>query len=137
MKQIIESFVTVFLVILSVLIFVQFIGASMQIRGARQFHTACIGEIESSDFDTRVIEDCKEQARENGYTLEVVNQREEQLICAECNTVAEEGDAICAGCGGNALVYLTGRLCEVKMNYEIEMALIHLKKGGVLYGYAR
>lgn len=137
MKQMIESFVTVFLVILSVLIFTQFIGASMQIRSARQFHTACIGEIESSDFDTQAIENCKEQARENGYTLEVVSRREEQLVCASCNTVAEEGTTLCSNCGEDALVYLNGRLCEVKMEYAIDMALIQIEKGGVLYGFAR
>lgn len=137
MKQMIEGFVTVFLVILSVLIFTQFIGASMQIRAARQFHAACIGEIESSDFDTQVIETCKEQAAGKGYTLEVVNQREEQLVCVDCNTVAENGNALCSSCGGDDLVYLNGRLCEVKMNYKIDMALIHLEKGGELYGFAR
>lgn len=107
MKQMIESFVTVFLVLLSVFIMVQLIGASMQIRSAREFHSICIGEIENSNLDANVIEQCKEAANQNGFELIVEK---------------EEG---------------VESLCRVKLKYQVELSLADIRQEGVLYGFAR
>lgn len=138
MKQMIESFVTVFLVLIAVLVLTQFIGASMQIRGARQFHTSCIGEIESSDFDTRVIEDCRQKASEQGYELTVGQQVEQTLLCRECNGVIQKDTMTCAACGKNGTgVYATDRQCDVTLKYQVRMMFANVQEEGVLHGYAR
>lgn len=138
MKQMIESFVTVFLVLIAVLVLTQFIGASMQIRGARQFHTSCIGEIESSDFDTRVIEDCRQKASEQGYELTVGQQVEQTLLCRECNGVMQKDTMTCTACGENGTgVYATDRQCDVTLKYQVRMMFANVQEEGVLHGYAR
>ncbi len=138
MKQLIEGFVTVFLVVLSALVLVQFIGATMQIRTARQFHTTCIGEIEDSDFDKSVIALCKEKASENGYGLEVNYLKSEELVCRNCNCVVPEATATCITCNRtDTIAYDKEQTCEVNLTYTIQMALVKLKKKGVLKGFAR
>lgn len=107
MKQMIESFVTVFLVLLSVFIFAQLIGASLQIRSAREFHSMCIGEIENSDLDANVILQCEEAARNNGFELIVDKQEGSESIC------------------------------RVKLKYQVLLALADIRQEGVLYGFAR
>lgn len=107
MKQMVESFVTVFLVLLSVFIFVQLIGASMQIRSAREFHSVCIGEIENSELDANVILQCEEAARKNGFELIVDKQEGQESIC------------------------------RVKLKYQVALALADIRQEGVLYGFAR
>lgn len=138
MKQLIEGFVTVFLVVLSALVLVQFIGATMQIRNARQFHTTCIGEIESSDFDKSVIALCKEKANQQGYELEVNYRKAEELVCRSCNFVVAEETAVCEKCNRtDTVAYDREQTCEVSLSYTIQMALVKLEKKGVLKGYAR
>lgn len=138
MKQMIESFVTVFLVLIAVLVLTQFIGASMQIRGARQFHTSCIGEIESSDFDTHVIEDCRQKASEQGYELTVGQQVEQTLLCRECNGKMQKDTMTCTVCKKNGTgVYATDRQCDVTLKYQVRMMFANVQEEGVLHGYAR
>lgn len=138
MKQLIEGFVTVFLVVLSALVLVQFLGATMQIRTARQFHTTCIGEIEASDFDKSVIALCKEKANQKGYVLDVNYLKSEELICRNCNYVVPEETAVCTKCKqSDKIVYDREQTCEVNLSYTIQMALVQLEKKGVLKGFAR
>lgn len=138
MKQLIEGFVTVFLVILSALVLVQFIGATMQIRNARQFHAVCIGEIESSDFDSGVISLCEAKAKEKGYKLTVHYMKNEELVCRNCNSLVEESVAFCEQCNlATYVAYDKERLCEIWLEYRIDMAFVKLEKEGVLKGFAR
>lgn len=138
MKQLIEGFVTVFLVVLSALILVQFIGAAMQIRTARQFHTICIGEIEASDFDKSVIALCKEKANQHGYELKVDYMKAEEMVCRSCNFAVAEETAVCAKCNrADTIAYDREQTCEVSLYYTIQMALVKLEKKGVLKGFAR
>lgn len=138
MKQLIEGFVTVFLVSLSALVLVQFIGATMQIRTARQFHTTCIGEIEASDFDKSVIALCKEKAKERGYELTVNYTKNEELVCRKCNSVVAEEVAMCQYCNRtDTVAYDREQVCEVNLLYSIDMALVRIEKEGELKGFAR
>lgn len=138
MKQLIEGFVTVFMVILAALVLVQFVGASMQIRNARQFHTTCIGEIEASDFDNSVIRLCKKKAEERGYILNVDYIKKEELVCRNCNSVVAEGTAFCENCErADTVAYDREQMCEVNLAYTVEMAFVKLKKEGELKGFAR
>lgn len=139
MKQVIETFVAVFIVTLAIFVFAQFIGASTQIDAARKFHSSCIGQIESSDFDTEVIEACSASAEENGYVLSVENEREEKWICTGCNTIQTGGEVMtCVNCGlTENVTYAKDRFCKVSMKYTVYLGLLGIEKEGNLSGYAR
>lgn len=137
MKQLIESFVTVFLILVSVLMLTQFIAASMQIRFARQFHSSCIGEIESSDFDENVIRQCQESATANGFELVVDDVRTNRTVCADCNGDVDPDTMECKVCGQTGGVNASDRICHVNLKYQINMMFADVREKGVLYGFAR
>jgi hypothetical protein len=41
----------------------------MQYGSAREFYTLVVRRIENSDFDEKVMEDCRERAEDKGYHL--------------------------------------------------------------------
>lgn len=141
MKQMIETFVTLFIVMLSVMIMTQFIGASSQISAAKKFHSNCIGQIEASDFDVEVIQNCINIAAENGYQLEVEENANTNWICSVCNhrlSGNNENSLLCENCGkSDAVEYVTDRMCTVLMKYPVQLGFIQLNKEGTLSGYAR
>lgn len=73
MRTLIETFVTVFLASITVLICAEFIGIQLQTNNAKDLHTTYVSMIESSDFDTATIDQCKTDAQDKGYELEVDN----------------------------------------------------------------
>ncbi len=139
MKQMIETFVTLFIVMLSVMVMTQFIGASSQISAAKKFHSNCIGQIEASDFDVEVIQNCKNIAEQNGYQLEVEENTNKNWVCSVCNQMLNDGNSLlCENCGkSDAVEYVTDRMCTVLMKYPVQLGFIHLNKEGTLSGYAR
>lgn len=137
MKQMIESFVTVFLILVSVLMLTQFIAASMQIRFARQFHSTCIGEIESSDFDEAVIKQCQTSAEENGFELVVDDIRTNRPVCANCNGDLDPDTMVCKVCGQTGGINANDRICHVNLKYQVNMMFADVHEKGVLYGFAR
>ena len=56
MRTLIETFVTVFLASITVLICAEFIGIQLQTNNAKDLHTTYVSMIESSDFDTATID---------------------------------------------------------------------------------
>lgn len=138
MKQLIETFVTVFLVTIFVLLLSQFIGAELQINNAKDFHAECISQIEASDFDATVIQKCKDIATEHDMSLKVQNRTTEQMICNSCNTVFELGDTKCPNCGNTHSVEFTeDRICKVQLQYDVNLKLLNVQKRGSINGYAR
>lgn len=137
MKQLIEMFVTIFLVIMAVLLFSQFIGAELQINGAKNFHSEAVSQIESSNFKEDVIRRCKEQAQSNGYDLEVQNSISNKWICNACNTVFLEKNK-CPTCKKLDFVsYAKDRTCKVVLKYKVNLKLINVNQEGVISGFAR
>lgn len=72
MKLSIESFVSLIIIVLIIVISICTLTSSADVRNAQNFHSAMVSEIEASDCAQSVIDKCKEKAIANGYTeLEV------------------------------------------------------------------
>lgn len=71
MELIVKIFMSVFFLIMTSLVGVGLISSSISTHEAICFKSDVIGEIENSNYNTTVIEECKAQAADQGYTLEV------------------------------------------------------------------
>jgi len=143
MKLLIETYVTTFIVVLSVMICSSFIKAELQINSAKDFHASCIALIEASDFDEDVIISCQENASKRGYTLKVKNTVPEleanKVICGRCKTIYNAPTdiaATCPNCSSSSITrYIANRLYLVELDYKID--LLGDSQIGVVNGYAR
>lgn len=123
---------------LAVLLFSQFIGAELQINGAKDFHSEIISQIEASNFKPSVITACKNQAKDYGYQLEIQDVKRDKLVCGGCNTVFMNSAGKCPNCESIQNVdYAKERICKVKLSYPVILKLIHVHQTGVISGYAR
>ena len=73
MKNIIDAYGTLFVLMLNVFACIAVTNASTISVEAKEFKAAVISEIENSNFNPYVINSCKNQAQEAGYTLEITN----------------------------------------------------------------
>lgn len=138
MRTLIETFVTVFLASITILICAEFIGIQLQTNNAKDLHTTYVSMIESSDFDTNVINHCKTDAQNKGYELVVDNNSTAKKKCANCNTTMAAATVKCPSCGADKIFeYYDDRICTVKLNYKISVPVIGLEREGVVNGYAR
>lgn len=71
MKQIIEAFTTLFVLMLAMVSAVCIITVSGNVAAAKEYKADVIAEIEDSNFNPIVINGCISQAQAAGYTLEV------------------------------------------------------------------
>lgn len=69
MSQILKTYLSLFLLVISSLIFVCIISADVNVTSAREFHSTIVKEIEESNMSQSVIESCKENAQKLGYIL--------------------------------------------------------------------
>lgn len=104
MKQIIEHFITFFLLLIFVWIGVVYIIQNVSYSSARQFHGSVVKQLENSYFDSVVMDDCKEKAKRAGYNLEIQlygsgNHKDAKVTLGFCYVIP---------------------LAGIKKNYEIE-----------------
>lgn len=71
MKKILTTFFIVFLLMIFVIVGIGIISVNLDIEKARDYKADVIAEIENSNFNTKVIASCIDQATEAGYELEV------------------------------------------------------------------
>ncbi len=67
MKQIIDAFLTIFLVLILVFVGVGVVQSASEGTKATSFMTDCVDMIESSDYSASVISSLKTQAEAQGY----------------------------------------------------------------------
>lgn len=73
MSTIIKVFSNILVILLGFFMFLAaIITVSIRIN-ADEFKSDVIAEIEDSNFNAAVIDNCKQQASDNGYTLDVTN----------------------------------------------------------------
>lgn len=138
MKLLIETFVSVFLLSVAVLVCGQMIGSQLQINEAKDFHAACVGLIETSNFEPFVMESCKQKATERGYELLVETTDRERFLCQDCNTILSTEVTTCTICGGKDIYhYKRQRMGMVELGYTVKIPLLGTQKQGVVNGYAR
>lgn len=138
MRTLIETFVIIFLAGISILICAEFIGIQLQTNNAKDLHTTYVSMIESSNFDEETINQCKADAREKGYELDVDNNSTPKKKCVNCNATMPAETVKCPSCGSEKVFdYYDDRICTVKLNYTISVPVIGLEREGVVNGYAR
>ncbi len=71
MSSVIKSYVSIILIVVATLVLVGIISVTVDVQNARDYHAAVVNEIENSNHAGTVIEACKTEATENGYTLSV------------------------------------------------------------------
>ena len=73
MGTVIKAYTAIFLVLMCVFLSIGILAATVDVQNARDYHAACVNEIENSNHAASVIETCISEAADNGYTLEVVS----------------------------------------------------------------
>lgn len=136
MRSVIETFVTVLIAGITIIMCAQFISIQIQTNNAKDLHTTYISVIEASDFDNEVIGQCKQDAVNKGYELVVNNTSEIKNYCASCGKEVPESETLCTDCGGS-IKYTPERECEVSLKYKLNIPILQLTKEGVVNGYAR
>lgn len=139
MKAIIEMFVTVVFLSLMVVIASQVIGSQLVINSAHTFHTNAVQKIEESDFDSGVIATCIQEAADKGYVLTVTYDRTNVIECTNCNSQWNIGEGVtCSNCGSsNVVTNYENTSGEVKLTYDVEIALLGISESGTLQSNAR
>ncbi|MFI3208297.1 MAG: hypothetical protein R3Y40_04110 [Eubacteriales bacterium] len=133
MKLIIETFVTIIFLTMAVFLATQIIGSQITINGANDFHVNVVQEIEESNFSESVIEACKAEAEELGYTLSVAIDSTSMYQCASCNNIWEEDQEVCPLCGSEyTYINYTSHKGEVVLDYTVELAVLGVCQEGRL-----
>lgn len=73
MKGAIEFFIGMLVLVLLALLSTSYLSASIQGANARDYHAALINEIETSNYNGRVIQGLYQDAAEKGYELNRVD----------------------------------------------------------------
>lgn len=122
MKITIDSFLSIIIVAIAVLICGQLINEHAQINEARNYHSEIIDRIETSYFNPSVITDIEREINElnkegKGYTLSLV----------DVTSDASEEDTI----------YTDNKIMRVILNYNVSIPLFGVIDEGVISGYAK
>lgn len=113
MSTIIKSYTVILLLIMSVLICTGIISVTVDVQNARDYHAACINEIENSNHASSVIEACKIEAAKNGYEL---------IVTSYVNDI----DGI-----------NTSTISKVVLKYDYTIGLLSVNSEKEVIGYAR
>ncbi|MEE1038655.1 MAG: hypothetical protein U0K95_05750 [Eubacterium sp.] len=109
MKSIIPTVIAIVGITVLALISSCIITFQMQVTGAKNFHSNCISRIQASYGNDRVIEECKQDAEENGYTLTIKDLS----------------------------IYEERKNMLVRLDYTATMLLFNIEKEGSYEGYAK
>ena len=84
MRGIISQCVLFFFLILLMWTGISYVAQNMQYGGARDFYRAVLRQMEESDFNEKVLVDCRERAKKKGYRLYInqygENRRDARVI---------------------------------------------------------
>ena len=79
MKQIIGAFGTLFMLAVLIVSLVSVITVTGNVAAAKEYKADVVAQIENSNFNQSVIDNCISQAQAEGYGLEVINCRYDDL----------------------------------------------------------
>lgn len=85
MSQIMKAFLGVFLVLLMALTAMGILSAYMEVLNAQDMQARFVDEIENSDFNAAVIQECFAQSQAAGYTLSVTLFLEDAAVATAHN----------------------------------------------------
>lgn len=140
MKIVIETFVTIFFITLTVFIATQVISSQIQVNNAKEFHYNAMKGIEDSGLDDTAISSFKAQALNLGYTLNVDISGVEVIRCNDCNSTfsVSSNSTICGNCGSSDVYLESGnKRGLVSLLYDVEVPLLNILESGRVEGYVR
>ena len=110
MKHVIETFCTLFLLMLNLFLCAGAMTVGSQVAVAKEYKADMIAEIENSNFNEKVMEACVREADRKGYVLHI-----------------------------NKAVDLEGRVhaAEVWLDYTYQFPLLGISETKTTYGIAR
>lgn len=109
MKDVFSFITTTLFLTLIVIVCAGFISMELQVGVARSFHGSCVDRIQSSLYADEVIQECKDEADELGFCLEVED----------------------------VTIYGDRKDVKVTLKYDIPGWILVEKKSGTITGYAR
>ena len=71
MKGMFSQCVLFFFLILLMWTGISYVAQNMQYGGARDFYRAVLRQMEESDFDEKILDDCRKKAEQRGYQLQI------------------------------------------------------------------
>lgn len=140
MKVVIETFITIFFITLTVFIATQVIASGLQVSQAKEFHINAARAIEDSGMSEEVCREYQSKAENLGYQFSLVNIGEDLIRCRSCNSGFDMALDIseCENCGSENLYIDSGnRRGLVSLDYEVTVSLLGISKEGRLETYVR
>ncbi|SHJ01751.1 hypothetical protein [Parasporobacterium paucivorans] len=110
MRVLVESFLIYMLLVFIFFVSLEYVIMNKQIITAREFHSACVDNIENAAFDTNTIKAWEENAQKNGFNL-LVKSVDGANILSPCY--------------------------YVEVTYNTGIRLLGVSGEGVIQGYAR
>lgn len=123
MKMTIETFVSMLIIAIGVLVFGQLVNEHAQINEARNYHAEIIDRLESSYFNKSVVNDIKDEIEE----LNESAGKNYSLYLTETTTTGDD----------SVTIYDEYKIIKVKLNFTVSIPLFGVIDEGVISGYAR
>lgn len=140
MKIVIETFVTIFFITLTVFIASQIISSQIQVNNAKEFHYNAMKGMEDSGLDSAVVAEFIAMASTLGYIMAVDIDGDDVMRCKNCNTTfsVSSGVVVCGNCSSNKIFLEDGnRRGLVTLTYDVEVPLLGITENGRVEGYVR
>lgn len=140
MKIVVETFVTIFFITLTVFIATQVISSQIQVNNAKEFHYNAMKGIEDSGLDSEVVAEFITKARTLGYDMVVDINGDDVMRCNNCNTTFDTSSGVisCGNCGSNKIYLEDGnKRGLVTLTYDVEVPLLGITENGRVEGYVR
>lgn len=122
MKMTIETFVSVLIIAIGVLVFGQLVNEHAQINEARNYHSEVIDRLESSHFNKSVINDIKAEIKH-------LNSESGKNYSLYLTEITEDGDSV--------TIYDDYKIIRVRLNYTVSIPIFGVIDEGIISGYAR
>lgn len=113
MSTVIKSYLSIILILIAVFTFAGIISVAIDVQNARDYHATVVNEIENSNHASSVIDACKSEASENGYTLTT-------------STYADNSEGS-----------FDSKITKVVLEYEYSIGFLDIASGKQIVGYAR
>ena len=124
MSQIMKAFMGVFLTLFMAATAMGILAAYMQVLNAQDMQARFVDEIENSDFNAAVVQQCFTQAEQAGYGLTVTFFGEDATVAT-----AQQASQVPYG--------LEVAMAKVEMEFPFQVAFLGIDKTHVFTSYAK
>ena len=125
MSQIMKAFTGIFMVLFMMVVSMGLLGAFLQVSRARSFHAMVIDELENSDYDKNVLEECLHAAGKNSYDMRIILYETEggYVVCQPGLDIPMDINSV--------------DMAKVDMQFAIQIPFLGVENIQVVSGYGR